>query len=133
MTLPYEIDFEDRKDFAYARISAHAIDRSMAFAYLAEVVMKCAEHRQKKLLLVRDIPAVMSDEDMIAALRSLLSMGSGMKIAIVNAQPGLGKNLREIVNAECADRDDCSYFEDLAEAERWLLAEGGISSINPIK
>lgn len=122
MTLPYEIGFEDRKTYAYARISANSIDREMAYSYLAEIVLKCAELRQKTLLLERDIPAVTSDEDMGDALRSLLSMASGMKIAIVHVQPALGSHLKTSVDAECADREDCRYFEDQAEAEGWLLS-----------
>ena len=120
--LAYSVEFEDRSTYAFARISAPKIDREMAFSYLSEIVMKCADIRRKKLLLERDIPGLMNDSDMSLAMAKLLSMGSGMKIAILNRNPGLGEALEKAMNSACTSDSNCGYFNDFEEAERWLMA-----------
>jgi hypothetical protein len=119
--LPFDLSFEDRKHYAYAQIKAANIDRAMAFTYLGDVVLMCADIKQKKLLIERDIPILMNDDDMAQALAKLLLMGSGMKIAILNKNRSIGKELKRAVGQVCGKDSHCKYFNSLKAAERWLL------------
>ncbi len=117
----YQIEYGDRKGYLYAKITAPSIDRQMALAYLAEIVIRSAELRQKKLLLDRDIPAVMDESDMFAAVNELVRMGGGMRIALVNRHIPLAEALEFAMNYGRKIGADFKYFNDLIDAERWLL------------
>jgi hypothetical protein len=119
----YKVHVEDRGNYAYARISAPTITRSMALMYLGEIVYACAEMRQKRLLLDRDIPDVMPDNDMLDVMKEFVRMGSGMRVALVNKHVPITDSLRRAMSVGAEKGADFNYFSDLEEAKQWLMRE----------
>jgi hypothetical protein len=120
-SLPYNIEFQVRPGYLYARVQAPVIKREIAYSYLAEIVTKCADLRVKKLVLERDIPAVLDDEEMFAAMDDLVRMSKGMRVALVNRHISVSRALERIVNLGVGKGADYGYFTDPQDAEKWLL------------
>ncbi|CAN5327634.1 hypothetical protein BH20ACI2_BH20ACI2_14730 [soil metagenome] len=117
----YEIEYIERKEYLSAKITGPSLCGPTALAYLAEIVIRSAELRHKKLLLDRDIPAALDESDMFAAVNELVRMGSGMRIALVNRHIPTADTLEYAMNYGREIGADFKYFNDTSEAERWLL------------
>jgi hypothetical protein len=95
----------------------------MALMYLGEIVYACAEMRQKRLLIDRDIPDVMPDSDMLDVMTEFVRMGSGMRVALVNQHVPITDSLRHAMSVGAEKGADFNYFAELEEAKQWLMRE----------
>ena len=114
-----DLTFEERPEYLYARISAEIVDRKTALDYLGEISLKCAKVRCKQMLLERDIPVSTSDENLFASIKDLVEMSGGIRIALVNPHVASDEAMKHGSWSDAGA--DFRYFNDTAEAQRWLL------------
>src|SRR5437667_2156919 len=98
---PYELTFEKRPDYLYARIKAPALDRATALDYLGEIADRCAATRCKRLLVDRNIPAATTDADAVLAIKDYVRMSAGLRVAFVNRRSSGAAAFKQLVEA-CA-------------------------------
>jgi hypothetical protein len=117
----YELTFESRPEFLYARVAAPSINRSIKLDYLAEVFLKCAQTRCKQVLLERDIPAMLADEELAKTVDDVVRACEDLKIAFVNPHSTIAKQLMRFVSDGKRRGGKFRYFRNREAAERWLL------------
>jgi hypothetical protein len=113
-----ELTFEDLPDYLHARISAEIPNRNTALDYFSEISMKCANIRCKKMLLERDIPSMVVDEDLFSTMKDLVEMSSGIRIAFVNRHIPTDEALLKF--GEFDGGADFRYFNNISDAQDWL-------------
>jgi hypothetical protein len=91
---PYELTFEERSGYLYARVKADKIDRQSALSYLREVAAKCREIGCEYLMLERDIPVMLTDTDLFFTTNDFLRMTKGIRVAFVNPHLPLEDEMR---------------------------------------
>lgn len=124
LNAPYELQFERRKGYVYARISAPSIDRSTALDYLSEIADECANVKCKRLMIERDIPSMMSDGELYNTMDDFVRLSSGLRIAFVNPHRSLNDAMRKIIRYGAGKGADIEYFDSVDEAEKWLTSNG---------
>lgn len=119
---PYELTFEERPAYLYARIKAQTIDRAMALDYLGEIADRCGAIRCKRMLLERDIPVMQNDADLFASMSDLVRMSAGIKIAFVNKHVPIDEAMRFAVGIGIGQGADYKYFNNSERAAAWLVS-----------
>ena len=118
-TKVYELTFEESPEYLHARIAAQAMDRQTALDYLSEISLKCASTRCKRMLLERDIPALTPDEELFVSMKDLVEMSAGIRIAFVNRHLPVDEAMKHVADYHYGA--DFKYFNDVADAQHWLL------------
>lgn len=116
-----ELTFNEQSEYLHARISAPFIDRAAGMWYLGEIFLECANRRKKKLLLERDIPYMMPQDELVRTMDHLVSMQSGTRIAFLNSHASIAEELKQIIEYGAEQGATFRYFETFEEAEQWLL------------
>lgn len=83
--MPYLLTFEPRSGYLYAKVLAETMTRETALKYLREVADKCAELKCDRLLIDRDVRAMLSPEDLSFAVNEFLKMIGDTRVAFLNA------------------------------------------------
>lgn len=120
---PYELYFESRPEFLYARIAAPSINRALKLDYLAEVLLKCAQSRCKHILLDRDIPAMVADEEFEKTVEDVVKASEDVSIAFVNSHREIEQQLKKFVIQGNRRGGRFRYFSGRDAAEKWLLKQ----------
>lgn len=120
---PYELSFEARPEFLYARVAAESINRSLKLDYLAEVLLKCAQSRCKQILLDRDIPVMVADDEFEKAVEDMVKASEDVSIAFVNPHRDIERQLRKFVTQGKRRGGRFRYFSGRDAAEKWLLKQ----------
>lgn len=119
---PYQLTFEIRPQYLYARVSCDAINQKIVVDYLHEITGKCRKLGRKHLMIERDIPATLSETDTFFTGTEFAHMGiDKIRIAFVDRREENTEHLEFamlIVNNRGAD---LKLFHDPASAEKWLL------------
>ena len=119
---PYQLTFEPRDGYLFARITAETITREMATEYLTEIAGKCAELKLERILLERLIPATMSNTDTYFVIGDLVRILGGRRFAVVNPHMSNEDSLgfSALVGANRGIR--YRVFQNIEDAEAWLLS-----------
>jgi hypothetical protein len=119
---PYQLTFEERDGYLFARITAETINRDMAMQYLNELADKCVELKLERILLERQIPATMSNTDTYFVMGDLVRILGGRRFAVVNPHMSNEDSLgfSALVGANRGVR--YRVFQNIADAEQWLLS-----------
>lgn len=123
LAINYELTFEERPGYLYAQVSAESIDEDMARAYLGEVAARCRELGTERLMIYRDIPAVLPTTAMYFAATHLGKLLHGIKTAFVNPYESNEKMLAFGATVGFNFGEDHALFNDPEKAEGWLLAK----------
>lgn len=124
---PYELSFDPRPEFLYARIAAPSINRSLKLDYLAEVLLKCAQSRCKSILLERDIPAMVADEEYEKTIEDVVKASEDVSIAFLNPHRNIERQLRRFVAQGKRRGGRFRYFSARAAAEKWLIKQASLN------
>ena len=119
----YEIRFEEHPEYLFAHVKAETVDRKMAFAYLRDLGAKCAELGASRLLVIRDIPIVMSDVANYQCLTEMIRVLGRIRVALVNPYRELASAVDFGTLVIRSKRYDYKAFTDMKDAERWLLED----------
>ena len=124
---PYELSFENRPEFLYARVAASTINRSLKLDYLAEVLLKCAQSRCKHILLERDIPMMIGDDEFEQTIEDVVRASEDVSIAFVNGHHDIERKLKKFVNQGKKRGGRFRYFSAREAAEKWLLKQSRLN------
>ena len=119
-----ELTFNEHSEYLHARISAPFIDSATGMWYLGEIFLECAHRRKKKLLLERDIPCMMPQDELVSTMDHLVSMQLDTRIAFLNPHAAVADELKQIIKYGSEQGAKFKYFEAFEEAEQWLLHDG---------
>ena len=121
LTHNYELTFEKRPGYLYACIKAPTLDRNLSLEYFAEIALKCADLRVKRLLIERDIPFILDEANINDIFMQYVRMSQGMTIAFVNRHDSVANPLEKVVDLVNARGASLSVFSNVEHAEEWLL------------
>jgi hypothetical protein len=114
----YELGFDKRDDYLLVTLKAEKINHRTVLDYLGEIADRCASTRLRKMVIDRDIPMMLSDEEMLDSWGVFLQMRPRMRIAFVNRHPDIAEPIRRLISG--IQDGAARYFEDLASAEAWI-------------
>jgi hypothetical protein len=117
----FELTFEERPGYLYARVVADAIDRQAAAEYLLDVAAKCEELSCSRLVLDRDIPTILNASDLFFTTKEFLPMMVGISVAFLNRHETIENEMEFAVMVARNRGADFKVVRDLAAAEEWLL------------
>jgi len=120
---PYELTFEDRPGYLYAHLKGDTISSEVIRSYVAEIVAKSNSTGQGRILLYRDIPAVLSEGETFFTVRESLESLRGKKLALVNPHADINKEVKFGMTVGHNRGGNYADFEDIAAAEKWLLSD----------
>lgn len=116
----YKLKFRKRDDHLLAYIRALEMSREISHAYMLEMHDKCIELGARRLLVIRDVPHVLSTIDFYNVSKNSVELLKGIKTAWVNPFPPLRPTLEFAVTV-ANNRGACyGLFSDVQQATRWL-------------
>lgn len=117
----YELSFEKRPDYLYARIEAVEATPAMVSAYLAEIAERCVGIDQPRVIIDRHLPNVLSEGDLFFVATEFVAHLPGARVAIVDSN-SLHEPSWEFAKLVSANRGvEMTVTKTVAEAEKWLL------------
>lgn len=119
---PYKLTLIDRELYVYAHIKADTVTREISSQYLLEIVEACKGFGKSRLMIYRDIPEMLSAENIKGVGTKFLEIIGGIRTAAVN--PYLSEvEIRDAVD-HLPDAENFRIFTNFREAEAWLLNDG---------
>lgn len=116
----YELRLEERPGFLYAHVTAPRITEEIAFAYLDEVLAKCRARGYRRLLLHREIPAMLPDGDLFFVASEFQRRLAGIRTAFVNPVEKNSETFGFAVTVGQNRGGQYGLFDNDADAEAWL-------------
>lgn len=117
--MPYLLTFEQRSGYLYAKILAETMTRELALKYLREVADKCSELKCDRLLIDRDVRAMLSPEDLSYTVNEFLKMIGDTRVAFLNAH--LTHEAEASFAAMVGNNPQFKMCATTEAAEQWLL------------
>ena len=129
--MTYSLSLESHDRFLIAHIQADDISPEIGLAYTAELHEECVRTGHSHLLIIRDIPTVLSLGGYFNAAESSIEILRGIKTAWINPYAALERDL-EFFCLACNNRgSQYKVFSDRPRAEKWLGDE--ISKPTPLR
>ena len=118
---PFEIEYEIYPEYLRARVAAEHIDRTTWQSLLSDVLMECARHRRKKLLLERATAASVPQTELFDMMADLLNLNDSTQIAFLNRHLLMAEDIADVVAYGANMGGNYRCFDSYEAAERWLL------------
>lgn len=129
---PYELIFEQRPNYLYARITADETDVSTAVEYWQAIVDKCRETNTERILIEQLIPIGLGTTQTFTLATKIVAMDiTGIKIGFVDPHP---ENYEHHQFGEMVGSNRGAFgkaFTTVPEAENWLMIGMGGSRPTP--
>lgn len=119
----YNLAFEKREGYLYARIQADFMDLDTAREYLREIADRLVDDEYKKLLLDRDIPTMPGPGSVYYAVQAFQEYIGNRKVAFVNVYEPIRKEMEFVELLAKNNGGDFKVFDTVEKAETWLLKE----------
>ncbi len=119
---PYALTLERKPGYLRARIAASRIDRRTALEYVSEIVVECRKAHADKLLIERNIAVMIADDEQFGTMKDFVQMSLGIRIAVVNEHVPIEEAMRHSIFYGASIGGAFRYFDNVPEAEGWLLA-----------
>ena len=118
---PYALETENRGSYLYAIVGGLNVTRETALGYWREIIDECNEAGLSKILLEHNFAEMIPMQGMLEVIGPIGKMLSGRTFAFVDRfdhyeTPEAGKTILRGLNVKM------QLFKDVAEAEKWLLA-----------
>jgi hypothetical protein len=120
--IPYELTFEEREGYLYVRVSAAAIDRESALAYLREVADRCSRTSCSRVVLERDIPVMLSDADLLFTTDDFLGMMQDVRVAFLNPHQPIDDDMAFAMVIANNRGAEFKLHRSLDDAVAWLFS-----------
>jgi len=121
-TKPYELTFEKRQNYLYARITADETNVPTSVEYWQAIIDKCRELKVKRFLVEQVIPIALSSTDTFMLATEIAAMQpDDIKIAFTDAfEQHYDQN--KFGELAAGNRGVLyKFFTTVPEAEDWLL------------
>ena len=123
-TKSYQLDFEERPGYLFARVTSDHLTRDDAHDYLREIAEKCNASGYRRVLIERDVPTILPASDLFFTTNEFVKVMQGARIAIVSPHVTNHQALEFVTmvgNNRGASFELHGSFE---AAEKWLLSGG---------
>ena len=120
---PYTIEIEVLPKYVHARITAEHVDRATAMSFLSDVLMECAKHRRKRLILERSNPGTVVEVELFYIMDDLVRMKDETKIAFLNRHLLHAEGIHDVVAYGANLGGNYRCFNSYEKAEQWLLED----------
>jgi len=120
---PYDLTFDERPGYLFAHLQGDTISVEVIRDYIAEIVVKSNATGKQRIMLYRDIPAVLPESQTFFTVSASLEALRGKKVALVNPHTALDREVEFGVTVGLNRGGNYASFNDVDTAERWLLAE----------
>jgi hypothetical protein len=120
-TKPYQLTFSVHPEYLYANLSGDTISVEIIRDYIGEIVAMCEETGRRRILLYRDIPAVLSGFGVFHTVNESLGALTGKKLALVNPHVALEPEVDFGMTVGQNRGGNYRSFNNIADAEAWLL------------
>lgn len=118
----FNLGFERREGYLYARVQADFMDLEAAKEYLREIVDRVEADGYDCLLLERDIPTMLGPGSLYFAVQAFIQYIGRRRVALVNVYEPIKEPLDfAMLLAENAG-GEFRLFDSVEEAENWLLS-----------
>jgi hypothetical protein len=118
----YQLSFEVRPEYLYAELRARSISEEIIRGYVTELVAKSRESGRDRILLYRDIPAIMATYQVFSTVNESLNALRGKKLALVNPHASIDEDLEFGLTVGQNRGGNYRRFTNIPDAEAWLLA-----------
>jgi hypothetical protein len=117
----YSIELEDRGEYLYAIVGGLRVTPEIALGYWREIIDECEELGISKILLEHNFVEMISMQEMLEVIGPVADLLKGRSFAFVDRYghyeiPEAGKKILRSSGVKM------QVFEDVGEAEKWLLA-----------
>jgi hypothetical protein len=117
----YDLTFEERDGYLFARVQAESVDQAIAMDYLRKVAARCDQLEATHLMLYRDIPTMLPDGILFFVTTEFLKMIRGVRAAFVNPYLSNTDSMDFAITVGKNRGADYHAFNNTADAEHWLL------------
>lgn len=122
MTSEYQLNIEKRPLYVYACVQGNSTDRSLVRQYLTEILEIFRTAQYSRLLVKKEIPAGLDEEDLKFVTDEILRQGAqGLKIAIVDESSGTADEMNRSADNTRNAGVELAFFDSFAAAVHWLL------------
>lgn len=118
---PYVLTFTENPGYLYVDLKAEAISVEIIRDYTREVVAKSDATGNRRILLFRDIPAVLSRGQVFFMVNDSLDVMKGKQLALVNPHPDIKEAIEFAMTVGQNRGGNYRSFDNVADAEAWLL------------
>ena len=118
----YILTFEKREHYLSVTLRTEHIDHLTVLDYLGEVAVTAARWHSRALLIDRDIPMVLCDEEMSDSWGVFLNTRAQMRVALVNPYNRIAPPLKRLLASTQNGAVKAAYFDSVAAAQRWIEA-----------
>lgn len=117
----YSLTFTVHPEFLYAHLKAEKIDEGIINGYVSELVARSDESGTDKILLYRDVPAVLPEGYVFHTVNDSLAALRGKKLALVNPYRELDEAIKFGMTVGQNRGANYKMFADVESATEWLL------------
>ena len=118
---PYQLTFTEHPEYLYADLKGETISPAIISDYISEIVAKSDETGKDRILLYRNIPAVLSGGEVFFTVNQSLDALVCKKLAIVNPYANIATAVEFGVTVGQNRGGNYRSFDNVAAAEAWLL------------
>jgi hypothetical protein len=118
---PYKLTFTEHPLYLYAELKGETISVQIIRDYVGEIVAECDATGKHRILLYRDIPAILSGVDVFHTVSESLAALRGKKLALVNPHESIGPGVDFGMTVGQNRGGNYRSFKTVEEAEAWLL------------
>lgn len=120
MKPPYEITFEERESYLYARVEASQLTGQIIYDFLTDILMEARRCRRRRILLERDIRVPPPEGEAQRAWNYFLEVVQGQRIAIYNPHPEITDSLRQRLTLLEKSPSHVRLFDQMPAAHEWV-------------
>lgn len=118
----YNLAFEKRDGYLYARVQADFMDLDKAKRYLREIAERVEGDGYDRLLLERDIPTMLAPGSLYFASKAFQSYIGNCKVAFVNVHKPIEDKMSFAMLLAENNGGEFKLFDNVEQAEAWLLS-----------
>src|ERR1044071_9718714 len=116
----YNLGFEKRDGYLFARVQAAFMDLDAAKNYLAGVADRVISGGYDKLLVERDMPTIPGAGSVYFATQAFANFIGKRKVAFVNAYHPIKNEMQFAITVAQNHGGQFQVFESVEQAEAWL-------------
>ena len=118
---PYQLTFTVQPQYLYANLTGDSISAEIIRGYISEIVAESNATGKQRILLYRDIPAVLSEGELFFTVNESLEALTGKKLALVNPYAAIAPAVDFGVTVGQNRGGNYHSFSNVDAAEAWLL------------
>lgn len=122
-TKPYQLTFTVHPEYLYANLTGDTISVQIIRDYISEIVAMCETSGKRRILLYRDIPAVLPGFEVFQTVNESLRALMGKKLALVNPHEAIEPEVDFGMTVGQNRGGNYRSFKTVADAEAWLLKD----------